>query len=359
MMTIKRPTLIIDEKIVRNNISRMIRKADASGVTLRPHFKTHHSADIGEWYHDAGVQKITVSSVSMAQYFASHGWKDITIAFPYNWLEIEEINALSAKVKLSLLIESEESLAHLDQNARFPVDYYIKIDVGSHRTGLEPDQFEIIQKLSEGTDKLTCKGLLAHAGHTYRARGENDISSIHSSALNTILDLKQKLGRNELKISYGDTPSGSKVENWSMVDEMRPGNFVYYDLMQSQIGSCTIEDIAVALACPVVAKHMSRNEIVVYGGAVHLSKDRINVGERDIYGQPVIFHEDSWEMLKGTWVDRLSQEHGILKAEDDRLANLQVGDIVGILPVHSCLVADMMSGQQTLEGKKIEKMPKI
>jgi D-serine deaminase-like pyridoxal phosphate-dependent protein len=359
MITVKRPTLIIDESIVRNNISRMMKKADASGVTLRPHFKTHHSADIGEWYHDAGVQKITVSSVSMAQYFAAHGWKDITIAFPYNWLEIDEINELSSKIKLNLLLESAESLAHLDQHTRFPMDFYIKIDVGSHRTGLEPHQIDIIQKLSEGTDKLTCNGLLAHAGHTYRARGESAIEEIHSPALQTILDLKQIIGRNDLKISYGDTPSGSQIDDWSMVDEMRPGNFVYYDLMQAQIGSCTLDDIGVALACPIVAKHISRNEIVIYGGAVHLSKDRIRSGEREIYGQPVIFHEDKWEILEGTWVDRLSQEHGILKAEDDRLDKLKVGDVVGILPVHSCLVADMMTAQQTFEGKKIEKMPKI
>jgi len=34
-----------------------------------------------------------------------------------------------------------------------------------------------------------------------------------------------------------------------MVDEIRPGNFVFYDLMQYRIGSCSVGQIAVAMAC--------------------------------------------------------------------------------------------------------------
>jgi len=34
-----------------------------------------------------------------------------------------------------------------------------------------------------------------------------------------------------LLISYGDTPSCSIAENFDEVDEIRPGNFVFYDVM--------------------------------------------------------------------------------------------------------------------------------
>ena len=80
--TIKKPTLLLNANQTRKNIQWMVQKAGAEDIRLRPHFKTHQSAVIGEWFREAGVTAITVSSVDMAAYFADHGWKDITIAFP-------------------------------------------------------------------------------------------------------------------------------------------------------------------------------------------------------------------------------------------------------------------------------------
>ena len=66
-------------------------------VRFRPHFKTHQSAAIGEWFRAEGVAAITTSSVEMATYFAEQGWNDITIAFPANVREIDQINRLPCR----------------------------------------------------------------------------------------------------------------------------------------------------------------------------------------------------------------------------------------------------------------------
>ncbi len=57
----------------------------------------------------------------------------------------------------------------------------------------------------------------------------------------------------DIIISYGDSPSCSLADDLNGFDEIRPGNFVYYDVMQYHIGSCQMDDIAVAAACPVVS----------------------------------------------------------------------------------------------------------
>ena len=101
-----KPTLLINKLKVDRNINRMLEKATLSKVIFRPHFKTHQSAEIAEIFKKNGVDKITVSSVTMAQYFADHLWNDITIAFPVNLLEIVNINELSGKIKLNLLVDS-------------------------------------------------------------------------------------------------------------------------------------------------------------------------------------------------------------------------------------------------------------
>ena len=136
MTEIIRPTLVIDKEICLRNIERMTQKAAKHKLKFRPHFKTHQSAKIGEWFKLYGVGAITVSSVQMAEYFATNGWKDITLAFPVNILEIENINRLAASIKLNILVENREAAKILTKKILHPIGIYIKIDTGAHRTGI-------------------------------------------------------------------------------------------------------------------------------------------------------------------------------------------------------------------------------
>lgn len=333
----------------------MAGKAKRSNVVLRPHFKTHQSREIGQWFRNEGIHKATVSSVSMAMQFADAGWEDITIAFPVNLLEIDEINKLASSIKLQLLVESEETVRFLSRHLHHQVGFFIKIDVGTHRTGVDPKNFDLINAIlrsaKEGK-KLTFKGFLAHAGHSYSCRHHEDIIKVYDETTAVLNPLKAHYIQDypDLIISYGDTPTCSVVDDLSAVDEVRAGNFVYYDLMQLQISSCTLEQIAVAVACPVVAIHPQRNEVVIYGGAVHFSKDRIeldNIGV--IYGQPVYTESYSWgTSIEGAYLTRISQEHGILTIPTEKIKNIHVGDIIPILPIHSCLTANLLEDQQVV-----------
>ena len=232
----------------------MVSKAARLRLDFRPHFKTHQSLEIGRWFKDVGVYKITVSSLDMAEYFAEE-WKDITVAFPVNIREIEKINDLARKINLNLLVESEEVIRYLSENLEHPVSVFIKIDAGYHRTGINPTDIRLLEKLIHLISEsgwMKWKGFLTHAGHTYHARGKEKVLEIHQQSLDILEKLRQYFaGRyGKFYISYGDTPSCSLAENFDGIDEIRPGNFVFYDVMQWQIGSCQLENIAVAVACP-------------------------------------------------------------------------------------------------------------
>ncbi len=84
MTEIIRPTLVLDKEICLRNIEKMMKKAAEFKLKFRPHFKTHQSAEIGEWFKLFGAEAITVSSVQMAEFFAANGWRDITLAFSLN-----------------------------------------------------------------------------------------------------------------------------------------------------------------------------------------------------------------------------------------------------------------------------------
>jgi D-serine deaminase-like pyridoxal phosphate-dependent protein len=365
---IVKPTIILDELRVRSNIRRMAHRARQNLVRFRPHFKTHQSADIGEWFRAEGVTAITASSVEMATYFAEHGWNDITIAFPANVRELHQINRLAARVRLQLLIESEATAHILDSGLASPVGAWIEVDAGSGRSGVPWDSAGTLHAVANAITSsklLRLQGLLTHAGNSYAARSLQEVSAIYTETITRMQRMRSWLmeyGFLGLEISIGDTPACSMLDAWGDVDEARPGNFVFYDLTQMTIGSCSADDVGFVVACPVVAVHPERNEIVLYGGAVHLSKEMLPRADgTPSYGAVVWLQDDGWsEPISGAWLRSLSQEHGVVHATkpawDDSLGSVQVGDLLGVLPVHSCLTADLLKEYRIGAGERIKMM---
>jgi len=117
---------------------------------------------------------------------------------------------------------------------------------------------------------------------------------------------------------------------------------VYYDLMQYDLGVCKPGDIATIIACPVSGIYPERNEIVIYGGAVHFSKEFLEEDER-YFGLVVKYSGNTWsEPIPETKLISISQEHGVIRTTADFLQTIKHGDILGILPVHSCLSANLL-----------------
>ncbi len=363
MIALKRPTLLLNKEICLSNIRKMKAKADRHGLIFRPHFKTHQSAAVGEWFRNEGTDRIAVSSVTMARYFADHGWNDITIAFPLNPAEMPDINALAGRVHLNVVIENMEAMSAMARNLDHEVGVFIKIDAGYHRTGIPVDDHEQILILIHEIGHaryLTFEGFLVHNGHTYHQPGPQEILNIHRESLISLKKLEDALASHSFNtfFSIGDTPAVSLAEEFPEINEIRPGNFVFYDVMQHNLGACDFSSIATALACPVVAKHSSRNEVVIYGGAVHLSKDFIldENGNRS-FGLVSPLGNDGWgKPWPDTRISSLSQEHGIIKTNPDILRRINIGDFIAVLPVHSCLTTNLMRELYTTGGERIPTM---
>ena len=354
---IKKPALILDESKCRANIRLMAAKARLSGVIFRPHFKTHQSTEIAEWFRDEGVDSITVSSVTMAKHFGSAGWNDITIAFPLNLREVDEAEKLAGSINLNILISDFEQAVYLGKRSKLRAGYFIKIDTGYKRSGVEWDDHILIMRIMDEMSyntSLRFIGFLTHAGHTYKAKSGLEIINIYNDTLFKSTSLRA-LFSDKILISTGDTPSCSIIENFKEFDEIRPGNFVFYDLMQSFVGSCSLDRIALTVACPVIEKNHKRKEIIIYGGGVHLSKENIKTREGQIiFGKAVVYSEAGWVSLSDNdFVRSLSQEHGIISSSEELFNSINVGDLVGIIPVHSCMTADLLRQYHTFDDRII------
>jgi D-serine deaminase-like pyridoxal phosphate-dependent protein len=94
------------------------------------------------------------------------------------------------------------------------------------------------------------------------------------------------------------------------------------------------------------------NELVLYGGAVHLSREYIaDARGTQLFGLVAPIEGQSWgPPIAGAYVTRMSQEHGIVHIPAEQRFSLTEGDLLAILPVHSCLTAECMKQYRCLDG---------
>lgn len=354
---LSKPNALLFEKRCRNNIKRLKSIAEKAGVDFRPHFKTHQSAETGRWFLEEGITKITVTSVGMASYFAENGWTDITIAFPFFKGQTDQINRFAKNCKLTVFLADAESAKYLKENLKYPVQYKIEIDAGYNRSGIpfrDSDTINSVINTAGRSGKLNFAGFYAHDGATYQADSKPAVADIANRNFEAFSHLKEMYPG--AHCSMGDTPSCSILTDFGPVDEITPGNFVFYDLMQLQIGSCSIEDIALFVEAPVAQIKKHTDQIIIHAGAAHLSKDFIMDDGNKVFGQMVYFDQSGRTFLiDGAYLSSLSQEHGVVEGAEKVLPYISDRGSVYICPVHSCLTANLFEYYTTPEGKTITK----
>jgi D-serine deaminase-like pyridoxal phosphate-dependent protein len=353
------PVLLLDKEKCLKNLDKMALKASGQNLSLRPHCKTHQSSEIANWSRDFGVGAITVSSFSMALYFALAGWKDILVAFPFQPGEIAKLIDVSGRCKLSILVDSPAALPFLNHIPN-QVDVYVDVDTGYGRTGIRTENPELMEQIIvkiQGNPRLEFRGFYCHAGHSYKFRDRAEKDRLHKKALGDLGGLKKLFGPYGPRILYGDTPNCSIQEEFGEIDEITPGNFFFYDLVQHSLGSCSLDEIAVALECPVAGKYPVNERILVHGGGIHFSKESMLHEGIPVYGRLVNRSEFGWTIpTEERYLTSLSQEHGIMENSGKLIREVQIGDMLLFLPVHSCMSANLMREYQTLNGSRITTM---
>jgi D-serine deaminase-like pyridoxal phosphate-dependent protein len=352
MKNIQTPALLVDRPTLERNCTRMREKA--SGVHFRPHVKTHKSLEIGRIQHGGQAGPITVSTLAEAEAFAADGFRDITYAVPIAPEKLGRAAALARTIdRLCILIDSETALRAIEDFYRAEsvvFDVFLKIDCGTHRAGVDPESPDSVRlAMAMGrSEAVRFQGLLTHAGHSYNARDVDEIRRVAAEESASLTRFRALLeGFDDLCRSIGSTPTASVVESFSDCDEVRPGNYVFYDAFQATIGSCALSDVAVSVLATVVGSYPERNTMIVDAGALAFSKDTGPEHVAPGFGYGIVCDLELRPLPMR--LVSLSQEHGKIATEHP----LPVGTKLRIVPNHSCLTAALFDTYQIIDRGKV------
>lgn len=342
------PSLILDADILDRNLRRMQDRANDLKVRLRPHLKTHKCVEIARRQERLGAQGVTVSTFYEARQFAEVGFNDILWAFPLPPVYATRVAELAGKITLRVVVDSLDAKGHLDKAARVadhPVHVWLKVDCGYHRAGVDPQSAlaeELVRKLNE-SKVLSFDGILSHSGHAYSGRNHDEILAAARQERDVMVEFAERMrakGYRIPSVSVGSTPAVSIIDHYNGIDEIRPGNYAFYDYTMAMLGVCGVEDCALTILASVISHQSGARHFLTDAGALALSKDTGPAHVHNPMGMGPIYEDYTRKRLYAhIHMGTLSQEHGKVVADEPiSLEGLfPVGDRVRILEHHSCL----------------------
>ena len=354
------PAVLIDRTRALRNIDRMQTAANARGVRLRPHSKTHKSPVIAGWQIARGAVGICCAKLGEAEVFAAASIADIRLPYPLNPANADRVVALLDRTRLSFIVDHPavaKQWSDAMTRAGQQVDVLVKVDVGFHRCGIDPAAAGAVEMIKgiAALPGLNLRGLLAHAGHAYHAHSEDELQQMAEREASTLRDLVARCraaGISIDEVSAGATPPARFSLQQDGFTEFRPGNYVYFDRTQVALGAATLDDCALTVMARVVSKPAA-DRIILDSGSKTLTNDGAR-GFAPAPGYGVVLRDGTADHT--LLIERLSEEHATVKVTTGSTP-LEPGDCVRIIPNHSCVVSNLVDQTWLVDGDTVEPLP--
>jgi D-serine deaminase-like pyridoxal phosphate-dependent protein len=353
---LRTPAVLVDTARVARNIDRMQAAVDARGIRLRPHAKTHKLPEMARRQIARGAIGICCAKLGEAEVFADAGIEDIRLPYPLHPVNADRVLALLDRTRLSFIVDDLEiarEWSGVMTSAGRTVDVLVKVDVGFHRCGIDPDRPDAANLVAKIADLggLRFRGLLSHAGHGYGAASDQETAAIAAAEARLLAALAEQAGDLGVKtdeISVGATPTARFSVQQRGITELRPGNYIYYDRTQVGLAAANWEDCALTVLARVVSTP-SPDRIILDSGSKTLTNDLAR-GFGSTPGYGVVFASlDARAPNESLLVERLSEEHATVRVLDGG-RGLKTGELVRILPNHSCVVSNLVDSAWLVDG---------
>ncbi|TCM64542.1 D-serine deaminase-like pyridoxal phosphate-dependent protein [Rhizobium sp. BK068] len=362
LATLNTPSLVLDKAVLAANTERMTSHLKDRGIRFRPHMKTAKSIDVTRIAIAGNFGGVMVSTLREAEYLADHGISDITYGVSVLPDKLQRIAALVRRgVKVGVILDRCAVAEQISREAvRFDItlDVLIELDSGERRAGVTADSADLIE-LGHALERLPgthLQGVLTHAGQSYQCRTVADIERVAEEERLSVVTAAERLRAAGLRVdvvSAGSTPTATHGKNFDGLTEIRCGVYMFGDMMQSQIYSCSRDDIALSVLATVTGHRPALNTALIDAGALALSKDRSTEapGLTEDIGFGLVMDMHCQHRIADVKVGHVYQEHGMLVSSGPfPFEALPVGSRIRVLPNHACMTAAMHDGYNVVNG---------
>lgn len=333
LQELETPSVLIDLNRMEGNITRMQALCDSAGVKFRPHIKTHKIPEIARMQIEAGAVGIACQKLTEAQVFIEAGINDILI--PYNIVGERKTRRLADMAlynRVAVSADSPTVIAGLSEAAQaneITLRVLVELITDQNRAGTTVEGAVDLAKRIDADEHLHFAGLLVYPSN----------ASIRPTLQETLLKLHEA-GIGVDVVSGGGTGAAYQVQEVPEVTELRVGTYVFNDWTTVLGGWATLDDCAMLVRTTVVSRP-TESRAILDSGSKTLSSEVIDgsYGFISEYPEARIY--------------RLNEEHGYVDVSNCE-TRPQVGEIVHVVPVHTCVVTNLHNTLYGVRGDSIE-----
>ncbi|WP_134499796.1 D-TA family PLP-dependent enzyme [Microvirga pakistanensis] len=331
------PVVLIDLDRVEANLKRAQNYADAHGVKLRPHIKTHKLPQFARRQMELGAIGITCQKIGEAEVMVEAGITDILL--PYNILGEPKLKRLLALARRAAIKVTADSGTTVDGYSKtfagsgITLPVLVECDTGGGRVGVQsPEDALALARHIAGSEGLRFAGLM-----TYPAKG---MVAQANAWLERARALLAEAGLTPEIVSTGGTPDLWHSGENRAATEYRPGTYIYLDRFQVQEGVGSFDDCALTVLATVVSRP-TETRAILDTGSKSLTSDTLGLPG---FGRIVEYPDAS--------IVSLSEEHGIVDLTHSS-AKPKVGELVRIIPNHVCPVTNLFDHVTFVRGDDV------
>lgn len=329
------PSILIDLDKMQNNIQRMQAYCDNLGINFRPHIKTHKIPAIAQLQLDAGAIGIACQKVSEAEVFAEAGIMDIQL--PYNIVGAKKTQRLAELAKTCKISVSADhatvvsGLATAAKAANSIIHVLVELGTDIQRTGAPVENAISIAKQIDAADNLAFEGILLYPSNP-----------VMRPELQRLLDLLNQAGLEVKVVSGGGTGAARHASEIPELTEIRVGTYVFNDMNTISNDWDTLDNCAMTIIATVVSRPEAERAILDSGSKT-LTSENLASGHGYILEYPE------------AKIYKLNEEHAYVDLSQCS-QRPEIGDMVHIIPVHTCVVTNLHNQLFAIRGEAIEQI---
>lgn len=338
------PSLLVFPDRIQKNIRLMI---DMSGDVkrLRPHIKTHKTAEIIRMQMSAGIEKFKCATIAEAELLGMCNAPDVLLAMQpvgANISRFIELIKAFPLTRFSTLVDNKEIVSQLSRfatEADCNFGVYLDLNTGMNRTGIYPGEMALdIYRSIWHDEVLYAGGLHAYDGHI-RNEDPEERRKICDQAFENVIKLKAEIESEGMEVPAvvaGGSPS-FPIHAVREDVEASPGTTILWDERYGSLFSDMGFLPAAVLFCRIVSKPAE--------DLICLDLGHKSIAPEMDFPRVRIFGLEDCQQISQ------SEEHLVLKCADAK--PFRIGDAFYAVPMHICPTVAKYSTLQVVENGDI------